>query len=123
MQLKRHGHGFAVEEMHVAVVAGGFDVGNIVGGHAEESDGGGDFESFHSVIGLGGGGFSCTRFGDFGYMMDLSCTCFDDFGYMIGFSCTRFGDFGYMIGFSCTRFGDFGYMMAHCARTLRPARR
>lgn len=60
VQLKRHGHGFAVEEMHVAVVAGGLDVGNIVGGHAEKSDGGGDFESFHSVIGLGGGGYLST---------------------------------------------------------------
>ena len=55
VQLKRHGHGFAVEEMHVAVVAGGLDVGNIVGGHAEKSDGGGDFESFDRIIRLGGG--------------------------------------------------------------------
>ena len=57
VQLKRHGHGFAVEEMHVAVVAGGLDVGNIVGGHAEKSDGGGDFESFDRIIRLGGEGY------------------------------------------------------------------
>ena len=57
VQLKRHGDGFAVEEMHVAVVAGGLDVGNIVGGHAEESDGSRDFESFDRIIRLGGEGY------------------------------------------------------------------
>ena len=61
--------------------------------------------------------FSCTRFGVFGYMMGFSCTRFGDFGYMMGFSCTRFGDFGYMIGFSCTRFGDFGYMIGAFQRS------